>query len=150
MLFRFRYTSYNIDREITKLNLRAIEHKVPETTINVYLEMKKRIAIFIEKWDRILWIKDYANANGKEPHEAVVSNEFTVSQQVAASLIQEYRDMDRNMERDFNMLLADYNVYDDAMIWFTELLLLLNSGSVTIILHWNCFDCSKVDTIIHQ
>ena len=113
---------HDIHREITKLNLRAIEKKEEETTINVYLEMKKRIAIFTEKWDKILWIEQYVETNNEEPSAVIIEKEQNLSRSESEVYLQHYRDIEVQKENDLYYLCLQFNVHDDAVIWWFEII----------------------------
>ena len=115
MLYMYHY------REITKLELKSneIQGEDPETTINDYIEMKRRINLFVDKWDKILWIEHYVdNNNGAKPSVEEVKNELELSNSVATVYLQYYDNMNRLKRKDLNELLLDFNVYEDAVIWW--------------------------------
>ena len=89
-----------------------------KTTVNDYIEMQRRINIFVEKWDKILWIKQYEENNNKKPSADEVVAELELSHTVATVYLQYYDKMDKLKEKDLNELLLDFNVYDDAVIWW--------------------------------
>ena len=102
------------------MDLRANEIKdtEPDTTIDDYVEMKRRINLFIEKWDKILWIQQYFENNNQVPSSEQVAEELELSDSVATVYIQYYHSLERIKKKDLNELLLDFNVYDDAVIWW--------------------------------
>ena len=110
-----------IIREITKLELRShddIGEDDTETTINDLIEIKRRIKLFIDKWDKILWIDHYVETNNKIPSKDVVSEELGLSVSVASVYIEYYHNRQRFKMKDLAELLLDFNVYNDAVIWW--------------------------------
>eukprot|EP01084_Bolivina_argentea_P067703 123248_1 len=107
-------------REITKLELQAndLNETDPETTINDLIEMKRRINIFVQKWDKILWIAHFVETNNRIPRINEVCEELEISNTVASVYIDYYHNMDRFQSKDLSELLLDFNVYDDAVIWW--------------------------------
>ena len=114
-----------IHREITKLKLRAIEKTEPETKINDYMEMKRRIKLFVEKWDRILWIEHYEENNNKLPSETEVVEELELSRSVAQVYLEYYEHIESHKTKDLDELILEFNVYNDVIIWWFEIMSLL-------------------------
>ena len=109
-------------RELTKLQLQAnsstSDFTEKESTINDVIEIKRRIQIFIEKWDRILWIEGYEDTNGKLPTDAIISEELGVSMAIAEVYLHYYENIERMKKKDVDELLLDFNVYNDCVIWW--------------------------------
>eukprot|EP01084_Bolivina_argentea_P025249 46956_1 len=110
-------------REITKLQLRVNEdinggYEPKETTINDLIEMKRRINLFINKWDKILWIDHYVDTQGMEPTKDIIAQELGLSISVSSVYIEYYHNEDRILKKDLDELLMDFNVYNDAVIWW--------------------------------
>ena len=117
-------------KELTKLQLKANESASgdfgeKEATINDVIEMKRRIYLFIEKWDRILWISHYVETNSKLPTSDIISEELGVSMNIAEVYLHYYDNLDRVKKKDVDELLLDFNVYNDCVIWWFVLVQIL-------------------------
>eukprot|EP01084_Bolivina_argentea_P006468 12273_1 len=110
-------------RELTKLQLKANESSSAdfsekECGINDVIEMKRRIYLFIEKWDRVLWIDGYVETNGHLPKDFIISEELGVSISIAQVYLHYHQHMEREKNKDVDELLGDFNVYNDCVIWW--------------------------------
>jgi len=131
-------------REQTKLQLKANEEisanfTEKEATVNDMLEMKRRINLFIEKWDRILWIESYLETtNGVMPTDYTISEELGISLNVARVYLHYYGTKERTKQKDVDELLLDFNVYNDCVIWwFVIILILTNTQTKSIWIIFN-------------
>ena len=118
-------------RELTKLQLKANEEisadfTEKEASINDVIEMKRRLYLFIEKWDRILWIDNYVDTNGELPTDAIISEELGVSMAIAQVYLHYHENMERTKKKDVNELLLDFNVYNDCVIWWFVIIKILD------------------------
>ena len=108
-------------KEITKLQVKSntdLMESTRKTTINDLVEMKRRMNGFVDKWDKILWIEHYDETNGRLPTPEEVSEVLDITDSVATVYIQYYDNFDKNKEKDLMELLFDFNVYNDAVIWW--------------------------------
>ena len=108
-------------------NANQMKDEEPETRINDYIEIKRRIDLFTYKWDKILWIKKYVEDYDKEPDKEEVAKEQELSESVAEVYLQYYHDIDRHKKKDLDELLLDFNVYEDAVIWWFKVIQLLKT-----------------------
>eukprot|EP00485_Elphidium_margaritaceum_P015088 CAMPEP_0202731060 /NCGR_PEP_ID=MMETSP1385-20130828/186951_1 /ASSEMBLY_ACC=CAM_ASM_000861 /TAXON_ID=933848 /ORGANISM="Elphidium margaritaceum" /LENGTH=2462 /DNA_ID=CAMNT_0049397343 /DNA_START=90 /DNA_END=7479 /DNA_ORIENTATION=- len=131
-------------RELTKLQLKANEEisasfKRREATVDDVLEMKRRINLFVEKWDRILWIGNYVDTtHGILPSADTISEELGISLNVALVYLHYYATRERMQKNDVDELLLDFNVYDDCVIWWFVLVLVLTNTQTEAI--WLIFN----------
>eukprot|EP01084_Bolivina_argentea_P025248 46954_1 len=91
-------------REITKLELRSNEDiniEAAETTINDLIEMKRRVDMFIQKWDKILWVEHYVETNNELPTPKIISEELEISESVGSVYIDYYNHIDRYKKKRF-------------------------------------------------
>eukprot|EP01083_Nonionella_stella_P161426 528743_1 len=107
-------------RELTKLELQTNDQieTDAETTINDLIEMKRRIHIFVDKWDKILWIDHFIETNHRIPSLDDISETLEISESLASVYVQYHGNMDRIQRKDLNELLWDFNVYGDSVIWW--------------------------------
>ena len=118
-------------RELTKLQLKANEESSgdfteKEASINDVIEMKRRIYLFIEKWDRILWIENYVDTNGRLPTDHIISEELGVSMAIAEVYLHYHDNLERTKKKDVDELLLDFNVYNDCVIWWFVIIKILD------------------------
>eukprot|EP01084_Bolivina_argentea_P303230 523476_1 len=109
--------------ELTKLRLIDMQYEIPDTkkqvTVHDLIEMKRRINLFIEKWDRILWIEDYVEKyNGRLPTPEIISEELVVSNAIAEVYLDYHENMDQLKDFDIGEILSGFNVYNDCVIWW--------------------------------
>eukprot|EP01084_Bolivina_argentea_P074269 134752_1 len=115
-------------RELTKLQLQSNESAnftEKEATINDVIEMKRRIKLFVEKWDRIIWIESYEETNGRLPTDIILAEELGVSISVAQVYLHYYENIERQKQKDVDELLLDFNVYNDCVIWWFVIIQIL-------------------------
>eukprot|EP01084_Bolivina_argentea_P057813 105592_1 len=109
-------------QELTKLQILANSQNDSfvdkQSTVYDVIEIKRRIHLFIEKWDRILWIEVYVDKYDELPTTKVLSEELGVSTAIAEVYLVYFNDMDRLKKKDINELLLDFNVYNDCIIWW--------------------------------
>eukprot|EP01084_Bolivina_argentea_P223751 378521_1 len=77
-----------------------------EALTHDFVEMKRRIDIFIEKWDRILWIEHYCDINSRLPTEEDICNAFVVSISVAAAYLIYYKKKKTIKRRRFKRIIS--------------------------------------------
>eukprot|EP01084_Bolivina_argentea_P009477 17697_1 len=99
--------------ELTKLRLIDMQYELSlnarkQATVDDLIEMKRRINMFIEKWDRILWIDDYVEKyNGIHPTEEIISEELSVSKSAAEVYLHYHSKIDELKARDIDELLLE-------------------------------------------
>ena len=119
-------------RELTKLQLKANEDSSAdftekEASINDVIEMKRRIYLFVDKWDKILWIEGYVDTNSKLPTDTIISEELGVSLAIAEVYLHYYDNIERTKKKDVDELLLDFNVYNDCVLWWFVIIQILTT-----------------------
>ena len=120
-----------IYRELTKLLLRSNrnESQNDDVTINDFVEMRRRINLFIEKWDRILWIEYYIDTNNIKPTTKIFSEEWGLTQSIASIYLDYYENKERIKQKDLYDLFQDFNVYNDCILWWYIIISILKTNS---------------------
>ena len=121
-IFIFKQTKskiLKINRELSKLQLKAKKYgNNYELTEYDVTEMKRRIEIFKDKWDKILWIKHYHEINNETPTKQQIALELGLSLPLSSIYLEYYHDMDRYKDKDLEALFCNFNVYDDCILWW--------------------------------
>eukprot|EP01084_Bolivina_argentea_P221982 375836_1 len=120
-------------REITKLQLAAkkYKHDTQMTQLTEYdiFEMKRRITVFTNKWDKILWIQNYHHMNNKIPTKKTIALELGLSLVLSSMYLEYYNEMDRYLKNDLNQVFSNFNVHRDCMLWWYLLVTYLKKDS---------------------
>lgn len=115
-------------REISKLQLvsdRYIENG--KTTLYDISEMRRRIKIFIDKWDKILWIKHQHEINNEIPNKEAIILGLGLSSETSEIYLEYYQNMKRYKKKDLNELFCNFDVYNDCIIWWYLIITKLKS-----------------------
>eukprot|EP01084_Bolivina_argentea_P097627 175499_1 len=118
-------------KELTKLILRANknESQNQNVTINDFSEMKRRINLFIDKWDRILWIEYYVDTNNTKPTAEIFSDEWGLTKSIAAIYLDYYENKERIKQKDLYDLFQDFDVYSHCILWWYIIISILKTNS---------------------
>eukprot|EP01083_Nonionella_stella_P062842 163380_1 len=129
-------------RELTRLKLKANESSNDfterEATIDDVVEMKRRISLFVEKWDRIIWIDQYLETNAELPTETVVSEELGVSLVMSQVYLNYHQNQEREKKKEVDELILDFNVYNDCVLWWYIIMEILGTAQTKAI--WLLFN----------
>eukprot|EP01084_Bolivina_argentea_P303232 523479_1 len=120
-------------RKLTHLWIDDLQYELDlnvkkELTINDVIEMKRRINEFIEKWDNILWIEEYIEKyDGSKPDVDVICEELRISNTLAEAYWHYHSNIKELKIKDINELLSDFDIYNDAILWWFVIMQILNS-----------------------
>eukprot|EP01084_Bolivina_argentea_P295102 507981_1 len=118
-------------KEWTKLVLRSNRKELSnhDITIDDIMEMNRRINLFIEKWDRILWIEYFIDTNNDVPTAETFSEEWGLTTAVAAMYLNHYENKDTIKEKDLGDLFQDFDVYSNCVLWWYIIMSILKTHS---------------------
>eukprot|EP01083_Nonionella_stella_P080091 219900_1 len=123
-------------KKVSKLRVEAENRTPPKEHADVtdYFEIKRRLQMFQNKWDRILWIDYYKDKYGEAPNSKIFSEEQGVSMEIADAYLKIYESKkDKLLSKDLDELLMGFNPYNDCVLFWSIIITLLkvrNSGSL--------------------
>eukprot|EP01084_Bolivina_argentea_P076823 139275_1 len=100
-------------------------------------EMQRRIAVFTQKWEAILWVQQYKKAFNEIPSKNQIAHEFNVSPVISALYHEAYKNIEEEKRNDLKDLFMNFNVYGDCVVWWCILISTLKysqSSSIWLIL----------------
>ena len=102
-----------------KTNDASKQWQEKNTTIHDYNEMKRRIYIFQEKWDNILWIDEYIETYRNVPTLEEFATKKGITREIASVYLSYHKDKEEFVKKDLDELLMDFNVYNDCILWWS-------------------------------
>eukprot|EP01083_Nonionella_stella_P178794 632759_1 len=136
-------TLRHLMKKVTKLKLEAesdenMNKQKEHATITDYFEIKRRLQMFQNKWDKILWIEYYIDKYDEKPSPKIFSEEQGVSMEIAEAYLKIFdTEKEKNLlSKDLDELLMGFNPYNDCVLFWSIIIALLklrNSRSLFMV-----------------
>eukprot|EP01083_Nonionella_stella_P151296 483245_1 len=126
---------------ITKLKLAAesdenLNNRKEHCDVSDYFEIKRRLQMFQNKWDKILWIDYYLDKYDSKPSAKILSEEQGVSMEIAEAYMKIYDgDKAKLLSKDLDELLQGFNPYNDCVLFWAVIIALLKVRSSESLFH---------------
>eukprot|EP01083_Nonionella_stella_P214243 772074_1 len=107
-------------RELTKLQLRAKKYKTHKNELidDDLSEIKRRMQLFEDKWNAVLWIKNYTQLHNETPNQETIAFELGSSMVASSIYLEYYRDFEKHKNKDLAQLFTHYNIYKHCALWW--------------------------------
>eukprot|EP01083_Nonionella_stella_P098541 277150_1 len=81
-------------------------------------EIRRRMNLFLQKWERILWIEHYEDAFNTLPSKKQIADEFGVTPVISTLYLEAYENIDKQKHQDLSQLFEGFNIIHDCVIWW--------------------------------
>eukprot|EP01083_Nonionella_stella_P230214 814039_1 len=119
-----------------KFEAKNINKPKEHADVTDYFEIKRRLQMFQNKWDKILWIDYYLDKYDSKPSAKILSEEQGVSMEIAEAYMKIYDgDKAKLLSKDLDELLQGFNPYNDCVLFWAVIIALLKVRSSESLFH---------------